>query len=201
MGHGSNPTWNENLVFEQMYYCDIPRGARLCCALYDTGDGKGGAFKKRSNKVPLAWVNLPMFDYRNLLRTGRTELTMWNMDENETTLEDVLNPIGIAGANPTGNIKLVLEFVNTDKLVRGPEIKQMIEYGNCLPAPYKITSKYHVDELAKIIDKDPLAELTDQDSELVWKLRTHLLENNPKALPKLLTSLKWNSRDQVCTVP
>ena len=44
-------------------------------------------------KVPLSWVNQPLFDYRNQLRSGTVTLPCWPVSPEEP-LEDLLNPIG-----------------------------------------------------------------------------------------------------------
>ena len=44
-------------------------------------------------KVPLSWVNQPLFDYRNQLRSGAVTLPCWPVSPEEP-LEDLLNPIG-----------------------------------------------------------------------------------------------------------
>ena len=193
-GHGSNPVWNETVLFEDLEASNIPRGARLCCVLYHTIEKNA----KKKQKVPLAWVNLAMFDYRYLLRTGTIELAMWSMEDNEATLEEDLHPLGVAGQNPSGQMKLILEFIQTEKPVKGPTQAQMIEFATTIPMNnYTGASKLLINDLDFIVSKDPLAELTDQDIELIWKLRGYLMAYMPLGLPKLVSSVKWNSREQV----
>ena len=43
---------------------------------------------------------------------------------------------------------------------------------------------------------DPLGELDEQDQDLVWQYREYLSQLS-QSLPKLLRSVKWNSRDAV----
>ena len=194
-GHGSNPVWNETVLFDELEASNIPRGARLCCVLYHTVDSKNA---KKRQKVALAWVNIAMFDYRNLLRTGTVELALWSMEDNEAILEEDLYPLGVAGQNPTGQMKLVLEFVPTEKPVKGPSPSQMIEYASSIPmSNYTGASKLLINDLNFIVSKDPLAELTDQDIELIWKLRGYVMAYMPAGLPKLMSSVKWSSREQV----
>ncbi len=44
-------------------------------------------------KVPLAWVNQPLFDFRDSLRSGTVTLPCWLVSP-EAPLEELLNPIG-----------------------------------------------------------------------------------------------------------
>ena len=57
------------------------------------GEKNKKRMKKREEKVPLAWVNLPLFDYLNMLCTGDKTLHCWHVNA-EDPLEDLLNPIG-----------------------------------------------------------------------------------------------------------
>ena len=195
VGHGADPVWNETILFQDFELSSMPRGARLCCVLYHTVDSKNA---RKKQKVPLGWVNLAMFDYRNLLRTGTVELALWNMEDNEATLEEDLHPLGCAGPNPNGQMKLYLEFIQTEKPVKGPTFEDMVEHAATLEMQaYVGTSKLLTNDLNIIVTKDPLAELTDQDIELIWKLRTYLMTYMPIGLPKLLAAMKWNSKNEV----
>ena len=44
-------------------------------------------------KVPLAWVNQALFDYKGTLRSGTVTLPCWIVNPEEP-LEELLNPIG-----------------------------------------------------------------------------------------------------------
>jgi phosphatidylinositol-4,5-bisphosphate 3-kinase len=95
--------WNENIVFD-IPVCDVPRGARLCLAIYAVYGNKKtkkktGKLEAKGEKVPLAWVNQPLFDYRNYLRTGAVSLPCWPMSP-EDTMEGLLNPIDTVMLNP-----------------------------------------------------------------------------------------------------
>lgn len=46
---------------------------------------------------PLAWGNVNLFDYKDILVSGKVALSLWPVPHG---LEDLLNPIGVAGANP-----------------------------------------------------------------------------------------------------
>ena len=79
-----------------LIYCrDLPQGVRLCLGIYAVyGDKtKKRGRRQREEKVPLAWVNMPLFDYLNQLCTGEKTLHCWGVSADDT-LEDLLNPIG-----------------------------------------------------------------------------------------------------------
>ncbi len=46
---------------------------------------------------PLAWGNVNLFDYTDILVSGKVALSLWPVPHG---LEDLLNPIGVAGSNP-----------------------------------------------------------------------------------------------------
>jgi len=45
--------------------------------------------------IPLAWVNIPVFDYKGTLRSGEQKLYMWPVTDEALLTEELLNPIGI----------------------------------------------------------------------------------------------------------
>lgn len=53
--------------------------------------------------------------------------------------------------------------------------------------------------LKEIIERDPLSEISEQEKELLWKLRKKCLIV-PDSLPKFLEAVKWHSRDEVSQV-
>ena len=44
--------------------------------------------------TPLAWVNIPVFDYKGTLRCGEHKLHMWPVTDEDILTEELLNPIG-----------------------------------------------------------------------------------------------------------
>lgn len=53
--------------------------------------------------------------------------------------------------------------------------------------------------LKEVIKRDPVSEISEQEKELLWKLRKRCLII-PDSLPKLLEAVKWSSRDEVSQV-
>lgn len=52
---------------------------------------------------PLAWGNVNLFDYTDVLVSGKMALGLWPVPHG---LEDLLNPIGVAGSNPNKVLEL-----------------------------------------------------------------------------------------------
>ena len=50
-----------------------------------------------------------------------------------------------------------------------------------------------------ILNKDVLAELTEQDKNLLWRRREDCL-NYPHSLPKLLLAVKWSKKEDLIEV-
>ena len=81
----------------------------------------------------------------------------------------------------------------------------MIIYVNDMPMYAQLkglneAQKQHLQELKKIIDKDPLTVLCEQDKDLVWRLRYECNYHYPESLPKLLNCVKWNNHKDVAKV-
>ena len=53
--------------------------------------------------------------------------------------------------------------------------------------------------MLEICARDVLAEVSEQEKELLWRLRKTCL-TVPDSLPKLLMAVKWNSREDVAQV-
>ena len=51
----------------------------------------------------------------------------------------------------------------------------------------------------EIMKRDPLAEISEQEKDMLWKLRQHCLKM-PNILPRLLDAVNWGSRDHVTQV-
>lgn len=53
--------------------------------------------------------------------------------------------------------------------------------------------------LHDIIKRDPLAEISEQEKEMLWRLRKHC-QQMPNILPRLLDAVNWGSRDHITQV-
>jgi phosphatidylinositol-4,5-bisphosphate 3-kinase catalytic subunit alpha/beta/delta len=59
------------------------------------------------------------------------------------------------------------------------------------------THKASLEGLRANFERDPRAELHDQDKKSLWRLRHTCMMEFPDMLPKLLECIEWNDRQQV----
>jgi len=46
--------------------------------------------------MPLAWVNIPVFDYKGTLRSDdEKKLYMWTLTDDDVLTDELVNPIGM----------------------------------------------------------------------------------------------------------
>uniref|UniRef100_A0A8C3RUF8 Phosphatidylinositol 4,5-bisphosphate 3-kinase catalytic subunit alpha isoform n=1 Tax=Chelydra serpentina TaxID=8475 RepID=A0A8C3RUF8_CHESE len=202
----SNPRWNEWLSYD-MYIPDLPRAARLCLSICSVKGRKGA----KEEHCPLAWGNINMFDYTDTLVSGKMALNLWPVPHG---LEDLLNPIGVTGSNPNKETPcLELEFDWFSSPVKFPDMTVIEEHANWTISRELGFNYSHAglsnrlardnelresdkEQLRAICTRDPLSEITEQEKDFLWSHR-HYSVNTPEILPKLLLSVKWNSRDEV----
>lgn len=113
------------------------------------------------------------------------------------------------GSNSNKNFgRLKCEFLTSNKKrkIRYPnnkEIKGFIDrcsvnsQDDCFDIFYTLDNDVYL--LECIIGKDPLAELTEQDKDILWR-RRHDLINYPSSLPKLLQSVQWHKQSNVIEI-
>ncbi|XP_075764519.1 phosphatidylinositol 4,5-bisphosphate 3-kinase catalytic subunit alpha isoform-like isoform X2 [Pelodiscus sinensis] len=202
----SNPRWNEWLSYD-IYLADLPRAARLCLSICCVKGRKG----TKEEHCPLAWGNINLFDYKDTLVAGKMALNLWPVPHG---LEDLLNPIGVGGSNPNKETPcLELEFTCFSHAVKFADAVQIEEHANrsmlrelglncCLVGLSNRLARdsslldSELEQLHSICHRDPLSEITEQEKDFLWRHR-HYCVNIPDTLPKLLLSVKWNSRDEV----
>ncbi|XP_067828170.1 phosphatidylinositol 4,5-bisphosphate 3-kinase catalytic subunit alpha isoform isoform X3 [Heptranchias perlo] len=205
----SNPRWNEWLSYD-IYLIDIPRAARLCLSICSVKGRKGA----KEEHCPLAWGNINLFDYMDNLVSGKMALNLWPVPHG---LEDLLNPIGVTGSNPNKETPcLELEFNWFSNSVKFPVAAEIEEHANwsmsrelgfnyCLVglsnrlARDSNLTDSDIEQLRNVYNRDSLSEITEQEKDFLWRHR-HYCVNIPETLPKLLLSVKWNSRDEVAQV-
>nr|ANF99566.1 phosphatidylinositol-4,5-bisphosphate 3-kinase [Haliotis diversicolor] len=179
--------------------CDIPQMARVCFTLCATG--------KKKDQTAVAWVNVAVFDFRSRLTRGDRNLPMWPWTD-EMQTEEFLYPIGSVTPNAQGNeaTTLLIKFpdFNMKNNIRYPAFDKVLECaakhmepsGAPGSAMMKV-SKSHLEQLMMIVQRDSLSPLFEQDKELLWMMRYECCHKFPHALPKVLSSVKWNSHIDV----
>ncbi|GBL76286.1 Phosphatidylinositol 4,5-bisphosphate 3-kinase catalytic subunit alpha isoform [Araneus ventricosus] len=192
----SNPKWEEWLEYD-LFVPDIPRSARLCLSVCSVSRRK-----RREEHCAIAWGNINLFDYKDRLLSDRVSVHLWAMPKG---MDELLNPIDTTGSNPNRDSPcLVLEFERFSSTVVFPTMAEIEEYANFVSKldvqeeskrmPSDAQSEFET--LKEIIEKDPLSEISEQEKELLWRLRRECMAI-PDSLPKLLEAVKWNSRDDV----
>ncbi|CAK8686870.1 phosphatidylinositol 4,5-bisphosphate 3-kinase catalytic subunit alpha isoform-like [Clavelina lepadiformis] len=195
------PKWEQWLEYD-ISISDLPRGAKICLSVC-------GLRRRKDEHWPLAWANLPLFDYRGYLLQGKQTVRLWHPP---CHMDGFLNPIGISGSNPRKEMpSLELEFD-----VFGSTVQYMCEPANYQEAgDYVDTSGFimvgnftmpHVNEAIKfetmsqlilsIVDRDPLSELTENEKRMLWEMKDFCIRI-PESLPKLLQSVEWEHRECV----
>ena len=190
------PKWQQWLEFN-IKIKNIPRCAKVsiavCCVR-----------KKKDERWALAWVNIPIYDFKGHLLQGRQTVRMWYPS---CHMEEFLHPIGITGSNPCEETpSLELEF---------DSFGSVVEYADTLKEVFECKST-HIDEkssqstsnqsaitfeslsqsIKSITDKDPLFSLSSQEKRVLWEVRKYC-SRIPESLPKLLQSVEWQKQDCV----
>jgi phosphatidylinositol-4,5-bisphosphate 3-kinase len=77
------PEWQENLAFD-IRLADLPRDAKLCIAVHGVWINPMKMKKKKKkfrNEEPLVWINVSLFTFRGLLRSGLQTFSTWAFTE------------------------------------------------------------------------------------------------------------------------
>ncbi|KAI1301467.1 Phosphatidylinositol 4,5-bisphosphate 3-kinase catalytic subunit alpha isoform [Halotydeus destructor] len=196
-----DPQWRETLEFSVLYE-DIPRSARLCLGVFAIH-----RVKKKLTHILEGYVNMPIFDYRNYLRTGRMSLSLWKPDKDDM---DGLNPAGINGPNPDldNMTSLDIQFSHRRSSVFYPLDDNIEEYldhcfnremegKNSTPNSNESISlpemELQLEDLLK-----PFAELTEAEKLSIWRRRDECRSSFPDSLPILLETFSWADKTTVC---
>lgn len=192
----NNPKWEEWLEYD-LFVPDIPRSARLCLSVCSVSRRK-----RREEHCAIAFGNINLFDYKDKLLMDRVSVHLWAMPKG---MDELLNPIDTTGSNPNKDSPcLELQFDRFGSTVVYPSFKEVEDYAEFASKLEKgdsltFSDESDIDMLKEIIERDPLSEISEQEKELLWKLRKKCLII-PDSLPKLLEAVKWHSRDEVSQI-
>lgn len=198
-----HPRWDQWLEFD-IYVPDLPRSAKLCLSICSVKKQR----RNREENTMLCWGNVSLFDYRHCLLTEKFSLNLWPLPRGMQ--DDLLNSLGPTGSNPIRESPcLELEFDSHDApSVVYPDTKDFKEYAVFVqkldPRHYNVSAMapqaaLSNEEDAQLFDiqlRDPLAEISEQEKDMLWRLRGHAAKY-PNILPRLLDAVKWNSRDDI----
>eukprot|EP01104_Vermistella_antarctica_P008759 TRINITY_DN2215_c0_g1_i1.p1 TRINITY_DN2215_c0_g1~~TRINITY_DN2215_c0_g1_i1.p1 ORF type:complete len:1387 (-),score=323.36 TRINITY_DN2215_c0_g1_i1:110-4270(-) len=159
----------------------FPRAARLCFTAYCR-------MSSDKKKVPMGWVNLPLFDFRGYLTCcGLIDLPLW--------LNSRSNPTGTCAMNDHSVLPLTLRvefpaFETDVKYVDGFLSNLSFGTGGASPFSSDPLTSAHKKRLDAIIASDTVVSLSDADLLLLWTYR-HMLRDQPRALSKVLLAVDW----------
>ena len=176
---------------------NLHRCAKLCISLYCIS-------KKKREFFSIGWLSLNLFDFNGLLINGIRKLYLWQSTQSSFSHECLLD---VSGQNPNMDyIRLHVDFLNSEKQIVYPtkeEIQSLINKTNdisqddCFDVAYALENDNSL--LENILSKDALAELTEQEKNVLWRRREDCL-NYPHSLPKLLQTVKWTNQNEVTEV-
>jgi phosphatidylinositol-4,5-bisphosphate 3-kinase len=183
-GKAMPPMWNEQ-VQSSVTFNRIPKETRLCCTLF---------LVTEKRDIPVAWVNLPVIDFDDHLRSGTVVVAMMP-DGNPNYLTSVPN-------YDSPSFHLTLEF-----LAQKTPVVHAIRAVELSPAEQqqlasRVPSPQEEAELHRLSGVDPLYKLTVQEKDLLWKFREWCKQKKPYylMLPKIMLAVDWTQPDQVYTV-
>jgi hypothetical protein len=162
--------------------------------------------KSCEQDIPLAYANIPLFDYKGHLRCGVVKWPLWpdaGSSPIQTTLANApVGSEGYPGPLPSWFIFSIDSFAlpvvypkNYASIPPALLTDRFSQYEEQKRKQYPIGDT-NVDqltiqrELNKIIQYDPLRELSDQEKWRIWDNR-QTLKTNPKALTKFFLSLPY----------
>ncbi|XP_043932279.1 phosphatidylinositol 4,5-bisphosphate 3-kinase catalytic subunit alpha isoform-like [Protopterus annectens] len=167
------------------------------------------AFEKQIKDKKIRKFNRDVSDYQRV-KNVKIDDSMWLVTADIASLYTVMpNVEGLEMETPC----LELEFAWLSHAVKFPDATQVEEHANwsmsrelgftyCFVglsnrlARDSSVMENEIEQLRSISSRDPLSEITEQEKDFLWRHR-HYCVNIPETLPKLLLSVKWNSRDEV----
>ncbi|XP_004227276.3 phosphatidylinositol 4,5-bisphosphate 3-kinase catalytic subunit alpha isoform-like [Ciona intestinalis] len=189
LGGTEAPKWNQWLAFD-IKVADIPRCAKLCVAVC-------GVRRKKDEHWPLAWANIPLYNYTGKFIQGQHTVRLWHPP---CHMDGMLNPIGVTGSNPMKETPcLELEFEGHRANVEFTQTSEGSIEGDYTELAFDsppLDDGGDLKGLMNIVSRDPLSPLTQDERMLLWRCRG-LCKEVPQSLPKLLQSVKWEGRELV----
>nr|XP_039250663.1 phosphatidylinositol 4,5-bisphosphate 3-kinase catalytic subunit beta isoform-like [Styela clava] len=205
----------EDICYFDITSCHLPRNSRLCISIcvIDKKDVKKGTNKKKgdkkndqrsiyANSTPLFWVNMNIFDFQGVLKSGRHTLPCWSWPENLEN--DTLNPLGVVTTNPDEeSVYIELDLSEYATPVAYPPFQDVLAEAAqqtdvaTNPEIFTKASKTHLQQLDEMLGKPSQDELFENEKELLWYLRMECRDHYPQYLSKILGTIKWNSYKSV----
>lgn len=203
------PKWNQTLEFG-ISLEELPRSTILCLSMCHVLCNKKGT----QEIIPIAYVNIPLLNYRGELLTVKMEPKLWRIPKDYSG--GCLYPLGIIGCNPEkdslgieidfdrGSIPIVYPHDDTIRrmsqtqldLERGENSRHNVPQNRRIGEPSS-DEQVSLQELLKL---DPLVGIDQETKDLLWRSRSYCKRSLPNLLPKLLDSVNWTRREEVVQV-
>uniref|UniRef100_H3CN55 Phosphatidylinositol 4,5-bisphosphate 3-kinase catalytic subunit gamma isoform n=1 Tax=Tetraodon nigroviridis TaxID=99883 RepID=H3CN55_TETNG len=204
--------WNCWLEFN-IKIKDLPKGARLslqvvCRKQAQTPNSKDsaaspGSHDGKAKSRLLYYVNLLLVDHRSLLRQGEFILHMWKMPEkSEESGSGSVNADKLTSATNPDRVSSMAIAVLLDKyccpvvLPKSRAARGGGEEAAGGERGRREMPNHLKKQFAAIVATDPLHPLSPEDKELLWHFR-HECTRDPRAYPKLLSSVRWGRQEDV----
>jgi len=188
---------NQNLSLGVKIKC-LHRTAKLILSLQCIS-------KKKREFFSIGWLSLNLFDFNGYLINGKKKFFLWHPLQNSSFSYECSSEV--SGQNPEKDyIRLHVDFLRNDKNIIYPEKKEIksfikkssnISQDDCFDCLYALENDNCL--LENILSKDALAELSEQEKNVLWRRREDCL-NYPHSLPKLLQTVKWSNFNDVIEV-
>nr|XP_057934691.1 phosphatidylinositol 4,5-bisphosphate 3-kinase catalytic subunit gamma isoform isoform X3 [Doryrhamphus excisus] len=212
--------WNCWLEFN-IKIKDLPKGARLNLQVvcrkqpqtpnskgsYQDNTAGGGNHDGKTKSRLLYYVNLLLVDHRSLLRQGEFVLHMWKMPEkSEESSSSSINADKLTSATNPDKASSMAIAILLDKYcypVVLPKNRDLGRDGGPVPEEseggergQREMPNHLKKQFEAIVATDPLHPLSPEDKELLWHFR-HGCMRDPRAYPKLLSSVRWGKQEDV----
>uniref|UniRef100_A0A665UKL2 Phosphatidylinositol 4,5-bisphosphate 3-kinase catalytic subunit gamma isoform n=1 Tax=Echeneis naucrates TaxID=173247 RepID=A0A665UKL2_ECHNA len=182
--------WNSWLEFN-IKIKDLPKGARLNLQVVC---GKQPQTPNSKSRL-LYYVNLLLIDHRSLLRQGEFILHMWKMPEKSEESSSSINADKLTSATNPDKASSMAIAILLDKYCYPVVLPKSRDVSRDVPREMPNHLKK---QFAAIVATDPLHPLSPEDKELLWHFRQECMRD-PRAYPKLLSSVRWGKQEDVLT--
>jgi len=174
----SRNTWIGEWLEFAIRVGDLPPATRITFSLF-------------AGREHVGWANFLLLDHHGRLREGMHALRLW---------PDMRpNPLGTVLDNMHQTQPATL-FVECDTYPRPWSFAGEPQRPPTAPPPLAgpEPSAEELEQLEGIVRRDPLSSIPQDELELVWRHREHLLRNKaPGVLPKLVRSVHWADHESV----
>jgi len=188
-------TWNQNLVFEDLPWHDLPRESIAQITVLHRVSSKASAEtqnRRLDSDVPIFIVRFPLIEDNCVLVSGKKKLRMWPVlpgtEPTKVSLINQFDPACTITIEFTTNLTPVV-YTESGTLPKHL-ITSYSEYQMKMTKKYPNMMNDIVTELNTIINSGCLYEMNEREK---WRMYhfAKKLQDNPKALSKFLLSVPW----------